>query len=209
LKFLLDIEGQSRPDMSNAPIDVANQGWKRLVINDGQVDRRAYTLCVLERLQDSLRRRDIYVSPSERWSDPRAKLLQGSTWEKAKPQVCKTLGRCNIADDELDALSKALEEAYRRTAHNLPSNAAVAIDPVDGRDTLRVSGLDKLEEPASLLQLRDDVKSLLPRVDLPEVLLEINQQTGFLEEFTHISEGNARVQDLSTSLVRRLSCGSV
>ena len=50
------------------------------------------------------------------------------------------------------------------------------------------------------MQLRDDVQALLPRVDLPQLLLEIHLQTGFLDEFTHISEGNARVDDLHTSL---------
>ncbi len=200
LNFLREIEGQHRPDMTGAPLDVATKGWRRLVVDGGKVDRRAYTLCVLERLQETLRRRDIYVSPSERWSDPRAKLIQGSGWDMAKPQVCQTLGRSSAADEELEALSKALDEAYRRTAENLANNAAVEIEHVDGRDTLKVTGLDKLEEPASLLQLRDDVKTLLPRVDLPEVILEIHQQTGFLDEFTHISEGKARVKDLPISL---------
>ncbi len=76
LTFLREIEGKTRPNMSNAPLDVATKGWKRVLMDDGKIDRRAYTLCVLERLQDSLRRRDIYVTPSERWNDPRAKLLR-------------------------------------------------------------------------------------------------------------------------------------
>ena len=41
---------------------------------------------------------------------------------------------------------------------------------------------------------------MLPRVDLPEVLLEIQARTGFASEFTHISEGAARVTDLTVSL---------
>lgn len=200
LNFLREIEGKNHPDMSNAPLEIASRGWKRVVMSDGTIDRRAYTLCVLEQLQDRLRRRDIYVSPSQRWSDPRAKLIQGSAWDKARPQVCKTLNRCNTADEELETLGCALDEAYRRASENLSNNAAVEVEHVDGRDTLKVSGLDKLEEPASLLQLRDDVKALLPRVDLPEVILEIQQQTNFLDEFSHISEGNARVKDLAVSL---------
>lgn len=39
-----------------------------------------------------------------------------------------------------------------------------------------------------------------PRVDLPEILLEIAVRTGFANEFTHISERDSRVSDLSTSL---------
>jgi len=58
----------------------------------------------------------------------------------------------------------------------------------------------KLEEPASLITLRKEVAALLPRVDLPEAILEIQARTGFAAEFTHISEGSARVTDLAVSL---------
>ena len=42
---------------------------------DLTIDRRAYTLFVLQRLQDGLRRHDVFVERSERWRDPQAKLL--------------------------------------------------------------------------------------------------------------------------------------
>jgi TnpA family transposase len=48
--------------------------------------------------------------------------------------------------------------------------------------------------------LRHAVKSRLPRVDLPEVLLEIAKKTGFIAAFTHINEGNARANDLEISI---------
>ena len=44
------------------------------------------------------------------------------------------------------------------------------------------------------------MSALLPRVDLPEALLEVHARTGFANEFTHLSEGNARVEDLTTSI---------
>ncbi|STY49872.1 transposase [Legionella quinlivanii] len=44
------------------------------------------------------------------------------------------------------------------------------------------------------------VKSRLPRVDLPEVLLEIAKRTNFISAFTHINEGNARAVDLEISI---------
>jgi len=56
---------------------------------------------------------------------------------------------------------------------------------------------DKLDDPPSLLALRVHV---LPRIDLPEALLEIHARTGFGNEFTHISESAARVADLPISL---------
>jgi TnpA family transposase len=71
---------------------------------------------------------------------------------------------------------------------------------VKGRDTLTLTGLDKLDEPPSLLTLRDAVFARLPRVDLPEVLLEIHARTGFAHAFTHLSEGEARAADLPVSI---------
>jgi hypothetical protein len=117
-----------------------------------------------------------------------------------RSQVCRALGRSESPEPELQALAHELDLAYQRTVANLPTNAAVRVDQEDGRDTLTVTALDKLEEPPSLRTLRDHVLARLPRVDLPEVLLEIHARTGFTHAFTHISEGAARVADLPVSL---------
>ncbi len=200
--FLGQLEQQPHPDMHHAPRDLVPGAWRRLVLPRRQAvaDRRAYTLCMLERLQDSLRRRDVFVRRSERWGDPRVKLLQGPQWETLRPQVCRALSRSEWPEPELHALAQQLDTAYQRTAANFPTNAAVRVEQVKGRDTLTLTGLDTLEEPASLVTLRDHVLARLPQVDLPEVLLEIHARTGFAHEFTHISEGAARVADLPISL---------
>ena len=57
-----------------------------------------------------------------------------------------------------------------------------------------------MEESNSLLSLREKVTQMLPRVDLPELILEISARTGFTEAFTHISEQSARAVDLPVSL---------
>ena len=41
---------------------------------------------------------------------------------------------------------------------------------------------------------------MFPRVDLPELILEINARTGFTDAFTHVSERTARATDLHVSL---------
>ena len=201
LHFLSSIEGKRIPDMALAPLEVVPQAWRRLVIGPQcQIDRRAYTLCILEQLQDSLRRRDVFVSDGDRWGDPRAKLLQGKNWKSARSQVCRTLGRKMRPEDELEALGTQLDEAYHRTAENFPDNTAVRIENRDGRDRIVLTGLDKVEDPPSLIALRRQVTALIPRVELPEILLEIQYRTGFADEFTHVSEAEARVADLPVSI---------
>ena len=187
--------------MGTAPLELVSAPWRRLVLSDDhQVDRRAYTLCVVEQLQDRLRRRDTFVPRSDRWGDPRSKLLPASEWKRVRAQVSRGLRRQEHAGPELRALRVQLDEAYRRTAEHLPTNHAVRLEPKDGRDALILTGLDDLEEPASLQALRHQVEAMLPRVDLPGILLQIHARTGFAHEFTHISEGEARVTDLPVSI---------
>jgi hypothetical protein len=71
-------------------------------------------------MRAAIRRRDIFVSPSFRYGDPRKGLLDGTAWEAARPAVCRTLGVSSNATEELDRLAKRLDEAFRHTAANLP-----------------------------------------------------------------------------------------
>jgi hypothetical protein len=201
LAFLRQIEGQRKPDLSDTPRAVITCGWRSLVLDaDNRVDRHGYTFCVLDRLRDGLRRHDLFVTPSDRWADSRSKLLQGAAWEAARPNVCRALGCSADPEIELDALGRQLDVAYRTMAANLPTNAAVRIERTGGRDRLVLTPLARVEEPPSLLALRVQMAQLLPRVDLPEALLEIHSRTGFADEFVHISDNTARVADLPMSL---------
>jgi hypothetical protein len=104
------------------------------------------------------------------------------------------------AEPESEKLGGQLNEAYHRVAANLRTNPDVCIEQVKGKDRLSSGGLDKLEEPSSLIALCDQVDALLPRIDLTDAILEIHGYTGFAEEFAHISQNNARVDNLALSI---------
>jgi len=196
--------------MGAAPRAVIPRSWQRYVLprttprenghQEARVDRPAYTVCVVERLHEALRRHDIFVDPSERWGDPRGKLLQGEQWDQIRAQICQTLGRDVSSEPALERLGQQLEEAYQRVIAHLPTNTALQIEQQDGEDVPNLERLERLEEPESLLILREAIGARLPPVDLPEVILEVAQQTGFLSGFTHISDSNAYVEDLPLSL---------
>ena len=104
----------------------------------------------------------------------------------------------------MDGSTNELDEAYQRTAAGLSANAAARIERTDGQERLVLTGLDKIDEPQRLVELRGLVQALMPRVDLPELLLEVNAWTGFANQFTHVSEGTARVENLPISILRAL-----
>ena len=185
----------------DAPREIISNSWRDHVLREGgQIDFRAYTFCVLDALQSALRRRDVFVTPSWRYADPRAGLLAGAEWETARTVVCRTLGLPSSPQPALAVLVDELDQTYRAVMSRLPDNPAVRFETVGDKTELVLSTLDQLEEPPSLLALRAAVTARLPRVDLPEILLEVATRTKFTDAFIHITEQSARATDLATSL---------
>ncbi len=199
--YLAALGGSRQQILEAPPLDIISSAWKRLVFDkEGNVSKRGYTLCFFDKLQDALRRRDIYVENSDRWSDPRMKLLNGAEWQANRVQVCRSLGHPINPKDAIAGLASQLDNTYKRVAANFDNNDAIKLDLSRKHPSLTITNLDKLEEPPSLTQLSKRVTELLPKVELTELLLEIHARTGFADEFTHVSEANARVDDLSISI---------
>lgn len=203
LDWLRDYEATK--NNTGAPRDVISKPWHRYVLTAaGEIDHRAYTFCVLDSLLAALQRRDIFITPSWRYADPRAGLLSGREWEATRPVICRTLGLSYQPAPILSAITEELDNTYRAVLKRLPNNPAVRFETVNGKSDLILSPLDKLEESPTLKALRKAVINCLPRVDLPEILLEIEAQTGFSEAFTHITEARSRTEDLNVSLCAAL-----
>lgn len=197
--------GQKIPTSAKPPLAIVKKAWERHVLNrNGGVDGRAYTFCVLDRLRDALRRRDVFVSPSWRYADPRSGLFAGSEWEAIRPIVCRSLGYSADAAPVLAALAEELDKTYRHVAARLPDNPAVTIERVEGRDEICLSALDKIDDPPSLTALRHEIDKRMPRVELSEIMLEIAVRTGFTKAFTHITDRKARADEMMVSICAAL-----
>ncbi len=200
LHYLSQIEERGRSKAGDAPVGIVTGGWRRYVLEGEEFDRKAYVFCCLDRVRSALRRRDIFIAPSVRYADARLGLLQESVWNKVRPTMARSLGHSLSAKETLDKLGRQLDHTYKTVARNLPSNPLARVEESGGKAELIVTAIDKAEEPESLVQLRKAVQSRLPRVDLPEVLLEIAARTDFTSRFTHVSERESRMSDLATSL---------
>jgi TnpA family transposase len=187
--------------------------WQRAVYRNRELpgdaaDRDAYVLCILEQLYRALRRRDIFAAPSVRWADPRAQLLDGAGWHGVRDEVLAGLGLTGPTDRHLAGLTGELDAAWRLLADRLAeagTDAPVRLVPdADGRIKLAVDRLEAIGEPASLTQLRDTVAAMMPRVDLPDLLLEVHGWTGFLDEYSHAGGLGPRMDDLPVSVAALL-----
>ena len=184
-------------DASVVPPMWARAVYRNPALPDGVVDRDAYVLCVLEQLHRALRVRDVYATPSQRWGDPRAQLLDGPAWDAVRPQILDGLALTAPVRAHLRDLVAVLDAAWRQMNDRLVQAGdrarARVVPGDDGRMRLTVEHLDALEIPASLTWLREHTAAMLPRIDLPELLLEVHAWTGFLGAYVHVSGAEARI----------------
>lgn len=148
-----------------------------------------------------LRSKQVFARNSSKWGDPRAKLLAGEAWQQARLTVLASLNLPGEAGKHLAARAVLLDGTYREVAGRVPDNAQIVFDD-DGR--LHFAALEPEPEPASLLELRAAVNAMLPRVDLPEVLLEVFSWTGADQAFTSVTGGEARLKDLHVTIAALL-----
>jgi hypothetical protein len=182
--------------------DLVGGGWQRLVYPAERpaetVDRAAYTLCVLEQFHRHLKHRNIFAEHSSKWRDPRAHLLSGMAWEETRDIGMNALGLPNNPHPMLAELADALDAAYRELGSRLGDDAPASVDD-DGK--LHVSALTAVPDPPSLTDLRRRVEAMMPKVDLPELALEVmSWHREFSEAFTHVAGISARVSDLGVSV---------
>ncbi|MDS6629806.1 Tn3 family transposase, partial [Klebsiella variicola] len=121
-------------------------------------------------------------------------------WQAQRIAVCRALGHPTDGGNAVKQLATELDETWKTVASRFELNAAVSICHQGKYPSLTISSLEKLEEPQPLILLNSRVRQLVPPVDLTELLLEIDARTGFTREFTHVSESEARAQDLNISL---------
>ncbi|MFF4505284.1 Tn3 family transposase [Streptomyces sp. NPDC001401] len=206
LKSLPDLMGRKKVGPAEIDTGLLTGSWRRLVLSaphlePGTVDWKAYAFCVLEQVHRMLRSKQVFAKNSSKWGDPRAKLLDGDAWEQAKPTVLASLNLPAEAGEHLAARAALLDGTYREVAARVPANSQIVFDD-DGR--LHFAALEPEPEPASLRQLREAVEAMLPRVDLPEALLEVLSWTGADQAFTSVTGGEARQKDLDVTIAALL-----
>ena len=195
-------EGIKDLDFLTAPQEFIPDSWKAYVYSSpDKISKPHYTICLLEQIRLAIRRRDLFVQSSIKWTDPRKELLQGEEWTKIRPAICKGLDRSENAEDQLALLQKQLDESYHRTEKNLGANSNLKIEQNDkGKDRFVLSPLQPLAESAKLDNLKAQIKKLMPQLDLPSLIMEVNRWTNFDHQFLHLMGHQKKVPNFDMSL---------
>ena len=148
LGYLMHVEVPRSQAPLEPPLAVVTPRWRRYVVRaDDTVDPQAYTFCALDRFRAALRRRELFVTPSVRYADPRRGLLEGAAWASARPLVCRALGQPGTAEGGHHDAAAATRSDLPDRCGPSPHNPAVRIETRRGKERLVLSPLEKLEEP--------------------------------------------------------------
>jgi hypothetical protein len=171
---------------TDAPTEFIKPRWEKLVITDDGIDRRYYELCALSELKNALRSGDIWVQGSRQFKAFDEYLVPVEKFATLKLNSELPLSVATECDkylqDRLSLLEQQLTTVNRMAAaNNLP-------DAILTESGLKITPLDTVV-PDTAQTLINQATMLLPHVKITELLMEVDEWTGFTKHFTHLKTG--------------------
>jgi len=180
--------------LENVPTDFVPNEWYRRVVNrDGTVNRRWYDLCVMWELRNALRSGRIWVEHSRRYTHLDSYLMPKDTWGKQRKVFFELVPIEPQWAARLKTLQTHLEAAFEELDQQLPDDEALRIE--DGRIIL--TAYDGSDTDTALSQ---QIQHLLPHLQLPELLHEVDTWTNFSQHLQHAGNSTSRIEELNRHL---------
>lgn len=191
---------KSRDLPDGVPLPFPNRQWKRLITESGRIDRRRYEIAIMATLRDRLRAGDVWIEGTRNYQRFDAYLLG----RRDAAKVADVLPFNSNAASYLADRARNLDWRLRRFAKQLKTNKLEGVSLE--RDRLKLQQMPPVTPPeAEALDRKLD--TLLPRVRITELLLEVAERTGFLNAFRDLRSGKEH-DNPSTVLAAILADGT-
>jgi TnpA family transposase len=187
IHLLRDLNARNtRSVPKDAPTGFVRRRWKPHVFEGEEIDRRFYELCVLSEMRNALRSGDLWVAGSRQFRDFEEYLLPAKTFAAMKR------GGLPLAIDAgcqtyLDQRGAQLHETL--VAVNGLAERGELPDASLADGVLKVTPLTNAVPPEADALARQTA-ALLPRVKITDLLLEVDEWTGFTRHFVHLRDGD-------------------
>lgn len=185
LKRLYAEKRRSLPD--RVPVTHLSQADRRLILGQDKPGRRLYEIATLAALRDRLRSADIWVDGSRSFRPIDEHLMPRSTFTILKDEGRLGLGVQEDGAAWLTEARKMLDFNLKRLAHRARSGKLDGVRLEGG--TLIVTPAVG-EVPAAAEDLNAEISELYPLVEVPDLLREVHEWTGFADYFTHVRTGD-------------------
>ena len=173
---------------ADAPTSFIKPRWAKLVLGDTGIDRRYYELCALSELKNALRSGDIWVQGSRQFKDFDEYLVPAEKFSALKQASELPLAVATDVDQYLHGRLLLLEQQLAIV--NRMAAADELPDAIITASGLKITPLDATV-PEAAQALIDQAATLLPHVKITELLMEVDEWTGFTRHFEHLKTGEA------------------
>jgi TnpA family transposase len=181
----------------HAPLGFVTPKWEAYVLDHaGRINRRYYELCLLWELRHAVRAGDVWIEGSRRYANPASYLIPEHHWPALRPEACRLMHAPEDGHVRIRQRQTELEERLTALDQRLGNTTAVRI--LNGE--LVVSALSAEDIPESSKRLQQLVTERLPRIDLTDLLIEVDSWTHFSQHFDHAGGNEPRSTDLLTHL---------
>ena len=173
---------------ADAPTAFIKPRWAKLILTDEGIDRRYYELCALSELKNALRSGDVWVQGSRQFKDFDEYLVPVEKFVTLK--LASELPLAVVTDcdqylrERLELLEEKLATVNRMAAANDLPDAIITT-----ASGLKITPLDAAV-PDAAQALIDQTAMILPHLKITELLMEVDEWTGFTRHFTHLKTGD-------------------
>jgi TnpA family transposase len=181
----------SRKVPEDAATSFVKARWKPLVFTSEGIDRRFYEICALSELKNALRSGDISVQGSRQFRDFEDYLLPPDKFSAL--QKARALPIAINPDLDQYLLERVLLLNQQLAKVNRLALANELPDAIISDTGLKITPQDPVV-PESAQILIDQSSNLLPRIKITELLMDVDDWTGFTRHFVHLKSG-AQVTD--------------
>jgi TnpA family transposase len=196
-------EGRRKLD-KDAPTAFLSPRWQKHVIREEgsstRLSRPHWEMALMSGVNQELKAGEATVSNSRRWGDLEDLLIPSEEWQETKLAHYKKL---NLPMDSvvlISSLRQDLETMAATANDGVPNNKLLKIDREKRTFTLSpFEGGDK-KRALRIKQLRTLIQSELPQIDLVDILIDLDDATGFLRHFVTPALRDSR---LSPEILKR------
>ncbi len=187
IEILRTLNAQDKKKIPDtAPKECIPRRWRSLVYTESGISRKFYELCILSELKGALLSGDIWIKGSRQFKNfdeyliPQIK-YEGLLLNKEMPLFVET----NF-DTFINAKLTLLEEKLK-TINDLASQDKLE-DVCINEDGLKITPLNN-SVPNEALGFIQKIYGMMPHLKITELLLEVDNWTGFSRFFTHLKTG--------------------
>lgn len=187
LKAYADSTVHDYPESEYVPLDgVVPTAWRSLVVRQTKkgterISRISYELCVMRELREKLRCKEIWVEGADRYRNPDEDVP--TDFIQQRETYYRALNQPLDVETFINREKQALADALAMLNTGMPRNPKVKIGERNGKGWISLTPLEAIPEPASLLQLKAEVKGRWGWTSLLDMLKETDLRVNFTDLF--------------------------